>query len=919
MGERLLGRDAELNSLRAWLGLPHAGPRMLMISGAAGMGKTSLWTAALSTVRAGAGRVLACRPGETETGLIYSGLGDLLDGQQDSPAVRALPEPLRDALGVALLWQRPGHTPPDQRAVALAVLHLFRRYADEGPLIIGVDDLQWLDPSTEAVLGFALRRLEQPAGVLATLRTGTGTGTGDLSRPPLAHAVPPDRVERRELGPLDADTIGALLTARYGRPPRPALLRVVHEAGGGNPLFALELARTLDDRPDLDAQLPVPESLRHLLRTVMDGLSEAAAEVALMLASAARARAGLLDGLPAGHEGLAELVARHVVVTGGPVPRFANPLYGAAVLESAGAARRREMHARLARTAAGPEERARHLALAATGPDAVAADALHEAARVAVARGAPYTAGELAEWAARLTPPEQDDLATRRRIEAAANLLTSGGASRARALLEDVVERCPSGPVKAEVLFLLNRAIFCEGDYAGALVPNQQARLEAGESVELLVPILADLAYSRMHVGHLAGAAGHARELLAVATRTGDAALHDEATIATITIEFMRTARPPAAVPEPSYDNPLDRSPFAALHVAGYLYRSLGDLPAARAALDTVRTAAVAAGVEAYIPSALMWATEVECLAGDLDAAAERAALARRAGQETETPSTSALFTEALVLAHRRELDRARPIAEEGLTVALRSGMGTGALCLRALLGFVELAAGDPAEAARHLEHMEQAATALGAALEVVCPTAVSDHVEALAALGRLDRAAELAERAARSARLIGRPLARGVAGRARGLLLVATGSPKRAAEELRAACAEFTAAGMPFELGRTLLALAQAQTRLRQRAAARQSAERAAAVFAGIGADGWAAAAAQPVRPAEPYGLTPSEGRVALLAARGRSNREIAEELVIDVKTVETHLSSAYRKLGVRGRTQLAVRFGDDAGTGRA
>ncbi|NRQ32378.1 AAA family ATPase [Nonomuraea sp. NN258] len=913
--EPLHGRSAELGSVYAWLDLRHPGPRMLMISGEAGLGKTSLWTAALSTARAAEARVLACRPGEAETGLIYSGLGDLLDGQEDAPAVRALPAPLRDALGVALLWREPGATPPDQRAVALAVLHLLRRWVAERPLIVAVDDLQWLDPSTEAVLGFALRRLDQPAGLLATLRTGTG----DSSWPALARAVPADRVARCEIGPMDRDSIGAVVAQRYGRPLRPGPLRVVHEASGGNPLFALELARNLDERHPPAAELPVPESLRHLLRTMIDGLSDAAAEVALMLASASRARAGLLDGAPERHEGLAELVARHVVVTDGRVPRFTNPLYGAAVLESAGAVRRREMHARLARSAAGPEERARHLALAATGPDPVAADALHEAARLAVARGAPYTAGELAEWAAGLTPSEQAELATRRRVEAAANLLTSGGASRARALLEDVARRCPSGPVKAEVLFLLGRAIFAEGDVAGSLPPNQQARLEAGEVTELLVPILADLAYTRMHIGHLAGAAGHARELLAVAARTGDAALRDEATIASITIEFMRSARPPAEVPELGYDNPLERSPFAALHVVGYLYRSLGDLAAARAALDTVRTAAVAAGIEAYIPSALMWATEVECLAGDFAAAGERAALARRAGQEAGTPSTSALFTEALVLTHRGELDRARPIAEEGLALAVRTGLGTGALGLRALLGLIELAAGDPAEAVRHLELTEQAAASLGAAIDVVCPTAVADHVAALVALGRLDRAAELAERAARSARLIDRPLARGVAGRARGLLLTATGAPKRAVAELGAAVAEFTAGGMPFELGRTLLALAQAQGRLRQRAAARQSAERAAALFAELGAHRWAESAAQPARAAEPYGLTPSEARVAMLAARGRSNREIAEELVIEVKTVETHLSSAYRKLGVRGRTQLAVRLNEAAASRQA
>ncbi|MFC4587289.1 helix-turn-helix transcriptional regulator [Sphaerisporangium corydalis] len=904
------GRAREIGMIGKWLDSGTSGPWMAVLSGDVGIGKSTIWSTALEVAAGRSYQVLSCRSDESETGLAYAGLGDLVNGVEGSAAVRGLREPLRRALATALWWEQPEGEPPSRRAVAMAVLDLVRRLSAERPVLIALDDLQWLDSATEVVLAFVLRRLTvEPVKLLATLRTGPD---GD-AWPALARVLPAERVTRWEAGPLSPDALAAVVEGRYGTALTRPLLRRLHEACGGNPLFGLEMARAWAERSDPAAAMSLPESLRHRLRQRVSALSPAAAEAALLVACASRPTIGLVETVTGGLEGLAETTSEWLVSLDGEVPRFRNPLFGVAVLEVAGPLRRRDMHVRLARVVDDPEERARHLAATAGEPDAEVADTLDDAATLAATRGAPLVAGEMAMHAARLTPSGQADIGLRRQLAAAAHLISGGDGTRARALLEDALRRCPPGPGRAEVFFLLGRAIFNSGDIAGSIVPLQWGRAEIAGHPELLVPITASLTYFCMHLGDLAAALGHARELLTLAEGTGDRATRDDAVIVLATLEFMCNASAPVGLPVPARARDRDRAPLVALHMYGYLCRCLGDLPAAKAAFATLRAAVAETGTEASAEWGMVWAAEVECLAGDLKAAARYADLAAHAVQETGVPSSAALFAEALVLSLRGELDRARRLAGEGLSVAHASGHRTAALTVRALLGFIDLSGDDPMAAVLHLDAADQMSSSLGAVLEVVCPTAGADHVEALVLVGRYDQAAERAERMQRAVRAIDQPLARGLAGRARGVLLTATGSPKRGVAELEAAAAEFSTAGMPFELARTLLALGRSQNRLRRREAARRSMERAGRIFTELGAEGWAERAVLRSRLSTPNKLTVSEAPVVALAAEGRTNQEIADELAIGVKTVESHLSSAYRKLGVRSRTELVVRLTAD------
>jgi AAA ATPase-like protein len=163
------GRAAELARIRRFLDDAAAGPAALLIEGAAGIGKTTLWFAGIDLARERGWWVRTCRPVQSEAALSFSALGDLVESVPDE-ALAGLSAPQRRALDIALLRAEPGPEPPDQRAVAVALLGVIRALADTGPVIIGVDDLPWLDRPSAAVLEYALRRLtQQRAGLLATI------------------------------------------------------------------------------------------------------------------------------------------------------------------------------------------------------------------------------------------------------------------------------------------------------------------------------------------------------------------------------------------------------------------------------------------------------------------------------------------------------------------------------------------------------------------------------------------------------------------------------------------------------------------------------------------------------------------------------------------------------------------------------
>src|SRR6185312_7986860 len=232
MSERILGRGAELQQVGALLADETRAARALVLTGDAGVGKTTIWESGVRLAAERGLRVLAARPAEAEAALPFAGLGDLLDSVVDAVA---LPRPQRAALDRAL-QRADAHEPADRLAVSRAALGLLRGLARDGPLVVAVDDVQWLDAPTEHVLAFALRRLaDVPARALIACR-----GAGGPAPLGLRDAV------QVGVDPLPASELGALLQERLGLDlARPRLLEL-HRACGGNPLFALEIGRALE-------------------------------------------------------------------------------------------------------------------------------------------------------------------------------------------------------------------------------------------------------------------------------------------------------------------------------------------------------------------------------------------------------------------------------------------------------------------------------------------------------------------------------------------------------------------------------------------------------------------------------------------------------------------------------------------------
>ena len=257
----VIGRDNELAALEAFLADVEPGPTALVLSGEAGIGKTILWEVGVREAGGDYAYVLTCRGVEAEASLSFAGLSELLAPVFDEVADSLLP-PRRRALEVALLRVEPGEATPDAHAIGLAVLDLLCALAERGPVLMALDDLQWLDPASAGVVQIALRRLrDEQVRLLATVRLGP-----DLASPvDLDRTFPASRIEQISLGPLSVGAVHTLLEERLGLElTRPELVRV-WEATGGNAFFALELGRELvrtNTRPTRGQPLRIPRACR---------------------------------------------------------------------------------------------------------------------------------------------------------------------------------------------------------------------------------------------------------------------------------------------------------------------------------------------------------------------------------------------------------------------------------------------------------------------------------------------------------------------------------------------------------------------------------------------------------------------------------------------------------------------------------
>lgn len=899
----IVGREDEAVALDAFVA-GHGEPRALVLTGEAGMGKTTLWQDALATARESGIRVLAARASEVELQLPFVALGDLLE-EVEVAGVAGVPEPQRRALEVAVFRMEPGETELSG-PVAAGFTSVLRGLASRERILVAVDDVPWLDRASADALAFAARRLAgRQVRFLLARRPGATTT--------LEAAFTPPGAESLEIGPLSLGAVRTLLSQRLEVTLPRRVLRRVFESTGGNPLFALEVGRLLRERgtPEIGAELPIPDFVDDVFGPRVERLSDSTRRALLAVAlSPALSRlqlAAVVDPLA-----IDDAVRGGLLVLDGTRIRVSHPLLAAAARRHSVVAERRALHLALAEAVEGAALRAQHLALASAGVDAGTATTVSAAGADALARGATHEAVELAEQALRLTPPDDANYEGRL-LDLAHYLAIAGELPRVKELLEDKAEDFVPGPTRARAYFVLAE---CSATVDEALSRLDRALAECAGDAELRPRVLAEKSkmLSVTRFGDLDEAEALATESLDMAQLAGP----EEERWALSALAWIRLlrGRPLDDLREQADSVPQGSSLYETSieWIKGTQLVCRGEFEEARRLFERLRSLAEDRG-EAR-SGLLMYhgLTEIELRAGNVAGASELMAISQEwsAFEHENTDASRMAVLEAL----RGHPDDAERWAVETIRSVGPTGMRREVTEAWRARGIVALLRHEPQQAAEVLrpiwEHtMQEGIDELG-----IWPMA-PDLVEALVELGELDETLAVTDRLERLAAEQQHPWGLASAKRCRAMLSLATAYDEDAAALLRGAADAYGMRGLHFDQARSLLFLGRVQRRSRKWAAARRSLDEAADIFETLGAHGWAEQARAELertgarRPVPKGGLTPTEERVARLAASGLSNKEIAAELVVSVYTVEKHLSHVYAKLGIRSRAQLAAALG--------
>jgi DNA-binding CsgD family transcriptional regulator len=903
----IVGRGAELEAVRRFL-TEGSGPRALYLHGDAGIGKSTIWQQVLVEAGASGFRVVSSRPTEAEARLPFAGLvdllGDLLDEVQPE-----LPAPQQRALDLALLRTTAGDEPPEPLAISLAALGLLRAAAERRPVAIGIDDVPWLDHSTASVLEFVLRRLEDdPIVVIAAQRT-----TADQPGPPrLLAAFSPGRITDLPVEPLSSADIDRLLADALGTHFAPSTLNRLHRTSGGNPFYAVELGRALQRRQltGVDESLPLPDSLSGLVRDRLDSLSPAATDVVVYASGLSQPTTAMLEaalGAETLGKGLAEAQDAGIAVADGDMVRFSHPLLAAETYAGLDPVERRALHRLLATVVTEQEEHARHLSIAAEGPDEEVAAALEQAATRARERGAPDAAAELAERAVGLTPPESASLHVRR-VGAAYYLLLAGEPQRATHLLERALTEAPEGDPRAQILVRLGQAKSLEGDWPGAEDAFLRALADVRDDVPLRIEIELALAGLSFITGrHWDAGAEHAAEAMRLADERGDPrelagtighyAAWLSVTGQTVPDELERRAAD--LEPWTGHLRAMDHPDFD----FGNIALARGDARRYRAAHERLIARAEEVGDYSSLPFLVANLVPVDFADGNADAATGRLERAERLALATgqRTALAHVLMWRTMLLARLGRADDAWVAGREALRLVGETGWRAGERRVRSELALLELSRANPAGAGEVVDSTHS---------DIVHWLTVA-KAEALVGLGRIDEADALVSELGRVPRIGWMDANRVEIQRARALVSAARGDLETATDLVAEASQEASRRDDRWELARTELVAGEIHRRSRRRARAREALSAAAQLFDDLGAELWAARARQELGRIsagreDDGGLTATQRQVAELAVEGMTNRQVADRLFMSVHTVEAHLSSIYRALDIGSRSEL-------------
>ena len=908
----LVGRDAELERIDRLLdGARRGESGVLVLRGEAGIGKTALLRRAIE--RADSRLVARATGVESEAELEYSGLLELcrpllpwLDGLAVHQA-----HALRIALGLEDGRQL------DRFAVGAATLALFAAAAEDRPLLVVVDDAQWLDDGSAGALRFAARRLvADRVAVLFAARESDPRGFAQ------------DGFEELRLDGLDASDAQRLLETLADTALPDDVAESLCAATGGNPLALVELPELLDPeqlagQAALHEPLPAGEGVERAFSRRLDRLDDDCRRALLVLAAASTPElAPVVRAL--GSLGIEPAVLEPAETAGLLELRdarfsFRHPLLRAVVHSAAPPSDRREANRALAAALMRPgdeERRAWHLAAAALGPDAEAAEALAVAAGRARERSGFAAASAAFERAARLSPGEGDRV---ERLTCAAQAAwDAGAADRALGLVVEALADAREPLLRARLLELRGRIAL----QSGVMAEARATLLDAAAVSERASPqassnALTYVVFCCHFEGRIADALRHAEQARALVPRDGSAAdiRVDYVLGRSLLLAGRRHDGQPLLermVAEAAAESAVRTRISAAAIVLSVLER-----PGTRELVTRAMALARADGPMALVYT-LSIDAETELRAGRLERATASATEGLGLAQELGQANIAATFQVVLARVDAlrgREDAFARNAAQARATLE-RAGMALPIEQLSCSRGVLELGSGRLEDAVSTLEASARRAAEMALFDRDVLPEA--DLVEALVRLGRPEDAAAVL--VAWEARGVPAevPLAGALAARCRGLLA----DDDRFSEELARALERHGELEDAFGEARTRLCLGERLRRKGLRIEARNELQAAQAVFERLGAAPWvervqtelrATGARLRRREESRDELTPQELQVALQVADGKTNKEVAAAMFLSPKTVEFHLGRIFRKLGVTSRTELARRIAAD------
>lgn len=910
-----LNREAESEAISDFLEVSCTQSAGLLLAGEPGIGKTTMWLAAIEQARNRGMHVLSARAAAAESVMAYVSVADLLAGI--GPELLAtLPAPQRLAVDRVLLHVDDGGEATDPRAVAAAFLSLITALSASAPTILAIDDLQWLDPSSARVLAFTARRLTGPAGLLATVRSSTTDDSGV----PWLQLHRPDAIRQIRLGPFTISGLRQIMSTEYGISlPRRAMVRI-HEVSGGNPFYAIELARAATEH-NFD-ELALPTTLSGLVKDKIADLGPDVREVLLAMSCLAAPTVALVaQAVGVDPDSCGELLSaaekRGIVIREGARVRFAHPLLSTGVYSDASLIDRRAMHRRLAAVVGNAELRARHLALAASKSDAVTIDALDAAAELAVVRGAPAAAAEFMELAINLGEDTPG-----RYIRCATYHFNAGDAESARIWLGHVLDAAGSADARAEALRLLGLWSVLDGSSRLAVELLEQARASGSDNDALLVQILVPLAFARVNVHDLAGAGAAADQAVVTASLLNRPDLLSQALGMQATVRFLLGDGPDEAAMRRAVELEDLNAPGSALLSPTMLQAALlcgtGQFDEAKRTLSGIERRYADRGHDSELMVVSFHNALTAIWRGDyVEAAAIGDDTIIRAQQlESDLPLSIGWMIRSAVAAHTGDEALARQDAERALTACKRcDSPWLIAVWPLTTLGFLEVSLGNYQGALVILQPLLDIGATAPRATEIYLTPYAPDAAEALIRVNRLDEADMLISRLEDNGRRLDRPWMLAVGGRCRAMLQASRHDLDGALITVQHAIAEHDRLSMPFERARTQLLMGELQRRQRARVAATATLRAAAASFADLNTPLWARRA-QSTLDRIAFGsrdsgaLTPTEFRIAELVAAGQSNQDVASTLFISAKTVEVHLTRVYRKLGIRSRAELGRRL---------